>query len=65
MFITLGSLQKHELKEEKSSKDRHFMSEAEKKYRAYIKSAITCPGLSDAMQEFFRHREPLVGKLHI
>ena len=37
------------------------MSEAEKKYKAYMKSAVTYPGLSDAMQEFFRHKEPLIG----
>jgi len=38
------------------------MTEAEKKYKAYTKSAATCQGLSDAMQEFFRHKEPLIGK---
>ena len=44
-----------------NGKGKH-MGEAEKKYRAYTKSAVTCPGLSDAMQELFRHKEPLIGK---
>jgi len=39
---------------------KHF--KAENKYKAYIKTAVTCQGLSDAMQELFKHKEPLIGK---
>lgn len=44
-----------------NSKTKH-VTEAEKKYKAYMKSAVTYEGLSDAMQDFFRHKEPLIGK---
>ena len=43
-------------------KTNEKMSDQKRKYIAYSKSAVTVPGISDAMQEFLRHHEPLIGK---
>jgi len=47
-----------------SGKDKtsEKMSDQKRKYIAYSKSAVTVPGISDAMQEFLRYHEPLIGK---
>ena len=46
----------------RKQKPNERMTEQKKKYLAFSKSAVTVPGISDAMQEFLRHTEPLIGK---
>ena len=66
MFIAIESRKKAASKQDGGSnkgKGAQKSFKAENKYRkALMESAVTSQGLSNEMQELFRHKEPLIGK---